>query len=54
MRALTRPNLHALRLISPICSALGVVLLLGTWMVLYWSESLFAESHLVGYSCCAA
>lgn len=33
---------------------LGVVLLLGTWVVLYWTESLFTESHLVGYYCCVS
>lgn len=31
---------------------LGVVLLLGTWGILYGVESLFTESHLVGYYCC--
>ncbi len=33
---------------------LGVALLLGTWAVLYWAESLFTESHLVGYYCCVS
>jgi hypothetical protein len=33
---------------------LGVVLLIGTWVVLFWSESLFTESHLVGYYCCVS
>ena len=33
---------------------LGVVLLIGTWGVLYWTESLFTESHLVGYYCCVS
>jgi hypothetical protein len=33
---------------------LGVVLLLGTWVVLYWTELLFTESHLVGYYCCVS
>jgi len=28
--------------------------LIGTWAALYWAESLFTESHLVGYSCCVA
>jgi hypothetical protein len=31
---------------------LGIVLLIGAWSVLYWTESLFTESHLVGYYCC--
>jgi hypothetical protein len=43
---------HTLRLMLPVFFALGVVLLFGTWAVLYWSESLFTESHLVGYYCC--
>ena len=51
MSTLTRSN-HTLRLMLPAFFALGVVLLLGTWAVLYWSESLFTESHLVGYYCC--
>ena len=51
MRTLTRSN-HTLRLMLPIFFALGIVLLLGMWAVLYWSESLFTESHLVGYYCC--
>jgi hypothetical protein len=32
--------------------ALGIVVLLGTWIAMYWGESLFTESHLVGYYCC--
>jgi hypothetical protein len=31
---------------------LGIVVLVGTWIALYWGESLFTESHLVGYYCC--
>ena len=30
----------------------GGLLLLGTWTVMFWLESLFTESHLVGYYCC--
>ena len=52
MSALARPNPFAARWIPQIFFALGIVLLLGTWTVLYWSESLFTESHLVGYYCC--
>jgi hypothetical protein len=51
MSTLTHPN-HALRSISSIFFVLGVALLFGTWTVLYWSESLFTESHLAGYYCC--
>lgn len=32
----------------------GLILLVGSWIVLYWVESLFTESHLVSYSCCLA
>jgi len=52
MGTLTRPNLYTSRLTLLLLFGLGVVLLLGTWMVLYWFESLFTESHLVGYYCC--
>jgi hypothetical protein len=37
-----------------VASFLLLVALIGTWAALYWSESLFTESHLVGYSCCVA
>jgi hypothetical protein len=47
-----RSNPSILRSVVPILFWIGVVLLLGTWIVLYWSESLFTESHLVGYYCC--
>jgi len=36
----------------PLAFLIGVLLLLGAWGALYWSESLFTESHLVGYYCC--
>lgn len=32
--------------------SVGTLLLVGTWVAMYWSESLFTESHLVGYYCC--
>ena len=35
-----------------VASFLLLAALIGTWAALYWSESLFTESHLVGYSCC--
>ena len=38
--------------ILPVLLLLGVVVLLGTWTAFYWTESLFTESHLVGYYCC--
>jgi hypothetical protein len=31
-----------------------MVLLIGTWIILYWTEALFTESHLVGYYCCVS
>jgi len=45
---------NALKQVLPLAFPLGVILLLGTWVVLYWSESLFTESHLVGYYCCVS
>jgi hypothetical protein len=33
---------------------LGIILVLCSWIVLYWAEALFTESHLVGYYCCAS
>jgi len=38
--------------VAPVLFLLGAVLLVGTWTILYWSESLFTGSHLVGYYCC--
>ena len=40
------------RLWTSIAFAIGVLLLLGTWGVIFELESLFTESHLVGYYCC--
>jgi hypothetical protein len=42
------------RQILPVIFVLGVILLLGTWALLYEAESLFTESHLVGYYCCVS
>lgn len=52
MKTLTHALQYRQKSVAPILFALGVVLLIGTWTVLYWSESLFTESHLVGYYCC--
>jgi hypothetical protein len=52
MNALAPWTPDTLRRISSLLLFLGITLLLGTWVVLYWSESLFTESHLVGYYCC--
>ena len=40
--------------ILPVIFVLGMLLLLATWALLYWTESLFTESHLVGYYCCVS
>jgi hypothetical protein len=40
------------KLILSILFVLGIVVLAGTWIALYWEETLFTESHLVGYYCC--
>lgn len=52
MSLLTRSQIQPSRLVWAILFGLGVVLLIGTWAILYESEALFTESHLVGYSCC--
>ena len=39
------------RIINPLLLLLGVVLLLGTWVLLYQMESFFTESHLRIYYC---
>ena len=52
MSTLTRPISSTSKLMLSIFFTLGVIVLLGTLIVLYWSESLFTESHLVGYYCC--
>ena len=48
----TSSNSVASRWILSTLFVLGIALLFGMWAVLYWSESLFTESHLVGYYCC--
>jgi len=40
------------RLCLVVALLLLLAVLIGTWVALYWAESLFTESHLVGYSCC--
>ena len=42
------------RWLVPVLFAVGFVVLAATWALLYWTESMFTESHLVGYYCCAA
>lgn len=52
MKALSRSSSGTFRRSVPVLFLVGVALLFGAWMVIYWSESLFTESHLVGYYCC--
>jgi hypothetical protein len=52
MNSLTRPIPGRSKSMLSILFVLGVVVLAGTWIALYWGESLFTESHLVGYYCC--
>jgi hypothetical protein len=40
------------RPLHPLLFVLGILALIGTWFVLYLTESLFAESHLAAYYCC--
>ena len=52
MVTFARPDAARSRWMLLVLLLLSVVVLLGTWAVLYWTESLFTESHLVGYYCC--
>jgi hypothetical protein len=52
VNTLTRPIAYRSKSMLSILFVLGIVVLVGTWMALYWGESLFTESHLVGYYCC--
>lgn len=45
---------NVLRNIKPGIFLVGLILLGGTWIMLWWVESLFTESHLVSYTCCLA
>jgi hypothetical protein len=38
----------------PLLLVAGFAVLLAAWALLFWTESMFTESHLVGYYCCAA
>lgn len=52
METLMQPIYRRSKSAMPILCVLGIVVLVGTWAALYWAESLFTESHLVGYYCC--
>lgn len=51
MNVFARPTPYTSKLPS-VLFVLGVVVLVGTWVVLYGIESLFTEAFLVGYYCC--
>jgi hypothetical protein len=38
----------------PVLFAAGFAVLVAAWALLYWTESMFTESFLGGYYCCAA
>ncbi len=52
MKSLITPLSNISKQLTPVAFLLSIVLLIGTWVCLYWAESLFTESHLVGYYCC--
>jgi hypothetical protein len=52
MEMLLRLTPYRARGVLIILFVLGIVVLVGTWIALFWGESLFTESHLVGYYCC--
>lgn len=52
MHAQTSYSFRSVNRIKPVLFWLGVLLLVGTWGILYGVEALFTESHLVGYYCC--
>ena len=54
MRALSSPIASRARWIVPVVFAAGLALLVAAWALLYWTESMFTESFLGGYYCCAA
>jgi hypothetical protein len=54
MKAVASPFVDRSKWVVPLIFTVGVILLLAAWAVLYWTESMFTESHLGGYYCCAA
>ena len=54
MRALARPIADRSKWMVPAVFAAGIVVLVAAWVLLYWTESMFTESFLGGYYCCAA
>lgn len=53
METLTRPVSARSSWLLPMLFAAGLVALAATWTLLFWTEAMFTESHLVGYYCCA-
>jgi hypothetical protein len=54
MKALARPIADRSRWILPVLFAAGLVVLVGAWALLYSTESMFTETFLGGYYCCAS
>jgi hypothetical protein len=54
MHSMTSSTNSASNISKPALFALGMAVLIGTWAVLWWWESMFTESHLVGYYCCVS
>jgi len=54
MRALARPIADRSKWIVPVAFAAGILVLVAAWVLLYWTESMFTESFLGGYYCCAS
>lgn len=52
MKTFIRPMPCRFKSVLPVVFVLGIVVLAGTWVALWWGESVFTESHLVGYYCC--
>ena len=46
MQALATPFAERASWMEPLLFAAGLVLLLARWALLYWTESMFTESHL--------
>jgi hypothetical protein len=53
LETLARPFAARSSWLLPILFAAGFVVLAATWTMLYRTEAMFTESHLVGYYCCA-
>lgn len=54
METLAKPIASRSRWIVPVLFAAGFVVLVGAWALLYSTESMFTETFLGGYYCCAS